>query len=68
MVNKPKGPSKYGSIPLGREEKAITGLGMEGPRWERGQGGKEGNIIGYWVRRMELKPQGPGERMETGNL
>ena len=37
------------SISLGREKKVITGGsgGMEGPGWERGQGGKEGNIIRY---------------------
>jgi hypothetical protein len=55
MVNKWKGPSEDVSIPVGREEKAITGGGRrERPGWERGQGGKEVNLIRYWVQ--VLKP------------
>jgi hypothetical protein len=44
-----KVPCKDASIPLGREEKAIIGRGMEEPGWERGQGGKKQNMIRYWV-------------------
>ena len=46
--NKLKSPSEDASIPFGREKKAFTGLGKrEGPRWERGQGEEEGNMITY---------------------
>jgi len=33
----------------------ITEGGKEGPRWERGQGGEEGNMIKYWVGGTGLK-------------
>lgn len=55
-VNKLKGPSEDTLIPLGgcgwwcEEKKAITGgRGKEGPWWERGQGGEEGNRSGIVV-------------------
>ena len=41
--------SKDASIPLGREQKAITGGGgREGSGWERGQGEEEWKMIRYW--------------------
>jgi hypothetical protein len=42
-VNKPKGPSEYSSIPLGREQKSTTGvLGRaERERYLGGRGDRE---------------------------
>ena len=67
-LNKLKSPSEDASVLLGREKKVST-------RW------KGGTWEGKWMRmgeRMEpdlllgerkgLKPRGPAERMETGNL
>jgi len=47
-VNKPKDPSEDALIPLGREKKAVTGRGREGPGWERtGRGRREHDQI-FW--------------------
>ena len=48
-VNKLKGPSEDASVPLGREKKAITGDGGEGPGRESRWGGEAGNMIWHWV-------------------
>ena len=41
---------------------------MEGPGWERRQKGEGESIIRYYGWEIELKPGGPRERMEIGNL
>jgi hypothetical protein len=71
-LNKRKCPSEDASVPLGREKKAITSREggrnlrgkVEGVRslWEKG---KPDLLLGEGER---LKPWGPAERMETGNL
>ena len=73
-ANKPKGPwCDDASIPLGKEKKAIKGVG-KGDRdlgWKGEREGKRGtwsDIGGREWRRTGLKPWGPAERMETGNL
>jgi hypothetical protein len=52
-VNKLKGPSEDISVPLGTEKKAITEGRREGPGRERGQRGKEENMILGGVGRTE---------------
>ena len=55
-LNKKEGQSVDASIPLRRGNKIIMGgRGREGPGWERGQGGEEGNMIRYWVGGTGLK-------------
>jgi hypothetical protein len=50
---------------LGGRRKQLQ-VGWEGPERESGRG--EGNIIWYCEAWEGLKPWGPAERMETGNL
>ena len=66
-VNRLKSPSKDASVQLGWEKKAITS----------GEGERDLEGKGYWKREEPdlvlgegkgLKPWGPAERMETGNL
>jgi len=40
----------------GRGKQSQEGEWREGPGWERGQGGEEGNMIRYWVKGTGLKP------------
>jgi hypothetical protein len=53
-VNKQKGPSEDASVLLEREKKAIT-RGGEGGRDLGGKvdGGRERNMIWYWVREKD---------------
>jgi hypothetical protein len=69
-LKKLKGPSEDTLVPFERERKAITSGGVG-----RGLGRKVGR--GWWGRDEPdlvlgegkgLKPRGPAERMETGNL
>jgi hypothetical protein len=60
------------SVVLGRGKKVISsgGGGMEGPGRESGQGGGRGIgecdlVLG---ERKGLRPRGPAERIEIGNL
>jgi hypothetical protein len=46
-VNKLRGPNDGPSIPHGREKYNTEGRRMEGPMWEKGQGGGRGNMIRY---------------------
>jgi hypothetical protein len=66
MVNKLKFPSEDASDPLGMEKKEITsgegGRDLHGRREGRG----EPDLVLSEVK--GLKPRGPAERMETGNL
>jgi hypothetical protein len=72
-VNKLKCPSEDASVSLGEREESNHELGgREGFGRERGWG--LGTVVGEGEpdlvlgERKELKPQGPAERMETGNL
>jgi hypothetical protein len=47
-VNKQKSPSEDTSVPLGKEKKAITS--EDG---QRDLGGREVNLIWYWVRERD---------------
>ena len=58
-------------IPLGREKKAITsgkGRGTWEGKWTGGGGVGRGEPDLLLGEGKGLKPQGPAERMETGNL
>ena len=67
-ANKLKCPSEDASVPLGREKKAIT----SGEGWKdlggkvNWGGGREPDLV--LGEGKGLKPQGPAEKMETGNL
>jgi hypothetical protein len=78
-ANKLKGPSKDVSIPLGREKKAITGSrgggaggggGGSGIWVEKaiGRGRGEHDQVLEGCGRTGLKPRGPANRIQTGNL
>jgi hypothetical protein len=55
------------SVLLGREKRASTRMGREGEIWvEKGRGRREHGQLLCWGK--GLKPRGPAERMETGNL
>jgi hypothetical protein len=42
----------------GGEESNHKTEGREGPEWERGQGGEEGNLIWHWVGGKDGSPEG----------